>query len=72
MEKRKPGRPRQVDVEDFGNWQARLMNRLYRSGIRRGMYEAAQMLADGKSFQDVIDAAHGKWGENGGSSKSES
>jgi hypothetical protein len=59
-------------MEDFGNWQARLMNRLYRSGIRRGMYEAAQMLADGKSFQDVIDAAHEKWGENDRSSKSES
>ena len=52
--------------------QVDLLNRLYRSGVRRGMYEAAQMLADGASYQDVIDAAHGKWGEDDGSSESES
>ena len=51
------------DVNEYVEKQVDLLNRLYRSGIRRGMYEAAQMLADGKSFQDVIDAAHGKWGE---------
>lgn len=61
-----------ADVSEYVEKQVELMNRLYRSGIRRGMYEAAQMLADGKSFQDVIDAAHGKWGENDRSSKSES
>ena len=60
------------DVSEYVEKQVDLLNRLYRSGIRRGMYEAAQMLADGKSFQDVIDAAHGKWGENDRSSKSES
>lgn len=61
-----------ADVGEYVEKQTELLNRLYRSGIRRGMYEAAQMLADGKSFQDVIDAAHGKWGENDRSSKSES
>lgn len=60
------------DVSEYVEKQTELLNRLYRSGVRRGMYEAAQMLADGKSFQDVIDAAHGKWGENDGSSKPES
>ena len=61
-----------ADVSEYVEKQVELMNQLYRSGVRRGMYEAAQMLADGKGFQDVIDAAHGKWGERDGSSKSES
>ena len=61
-----------ADLRDYEQQQADLLNRLYRAGVRRGMYEAAQMLADGKGFQDVIDAAHGNWGENGGSTKSES
>ena len=59
-------------MSEYVEKQVELMNRLYRSGVRRGMYEAAQMLADGKRFQDVIDAAHSKWGENDGSSKPES
>jgi hypothetical protein len=60
------------DVSEYVEKQVELMNRLYRSGVRRGMYEAAQMLADGKGFQDVIDAAHGKWGESDRPSKPES
>jgi hypothetical protein len=61
-----------ADVSEYVEKQVELLNRLYRSGVRRGMYEAAQMLADGKGFQDVIDAAHGEWGEDGGSTESES
>ena len=61
-----------ADLSEFADEQARLLNRLYRAGVRRGMYETAQMLADGARYQDVIDAAHGKWGEDGGSTKSES
>lgn len=61
-----------ADLSEFADDQARLLNRLYRAGVRRGMYEAAQMLADGARYQDVIDAAHGKWGEDDGSTKSES
>jgi hypothetical protein len=61
-----------TDVAESAREQTRLLNRLYRAGVRRGMYEAAQMLADGARYQDVIDAAHGKWGENDGCSESES
>lgn len=59
-------------MEEYEQQQIDLLNRLYRAGVRRGMYEAAQMLADGARYQDVIDAAHGKWGEDDGSTKSES
>ncbi len=52
--------------------QTEQLNRLYRSGVRRGLYEAAALLADGGTYQDVIDLAHSEWGGHDGSSKPES
>lgn len=52
--------------------QTEQLNRLYRSGVRRGLYEAAALLANGGSYQDVLDWVHSEWGEHDGSSESES